>query len=210
MRRTKSSDRWLREHFADPFVKRARSEGWRSRAVFKLESIDQSERLLRPGMVVLDLGAAPGAWSQYARRRVGASGRVLATDILPMDALPGVQFVQGDFREQAVLEALGAALGPAAAGGVDLLLSDMAPNLSGMDAIDAPRSLYLAELALELAGTVLKPQGSALIKLFQGAGFQEWVAAARRRFVRLRFLKPEASRARSPETYLLASGRRMV
>jgi 23S rRNA (uridine2552-2'-O)-methyltransferase len=209
-RRTRSSDRWLREHFADPFVKRARAEGWRSRAVFKLESIDQSERLLRPGMVVLDLGAAPGAWSQYARRRVGARGRVVASDILPMEALPGVEFVQGDFRERAVLESLRAALGPAAAGGVDLLLSDMAPNLSGMDAIDAPRSLYLAELALELATLVLKPQGSALIKLFQGAGFPEWVAAARRTFVRLRFLKPEASRARSPETYLLASGRRMV
>jgi 23S rRNA (uridine2552-2'-O)-methyltransferase len=209
-RRTKSSDRWLREHFADPYVKRARSEGWRSRAVFKLEAIDTAERLLRPGMLVLDLGAAPGAWSQYARRKVGAHGRVLATDILPMDALPGVEFVQGDFREPAVFEALRAALGPAAEAGVDVLLSDMAPNLSGLDAIDAPRSLYLAELALELAATVLKPQGSALIKLFQGAGFQEFVASARRSFERLRFVKPEASRSRSPETYLLASGRRMV
>ncbi len=171
-RRTKSSDRWLREHFADPYVKRARSEGWRSRAVFKLESIDRRERLLRPGMLVLDLGAAPGAWSQYARRQVGAHGRVIATDILPMDALPGVEFVQGDFREQAVFDALRAALGPAAASGVDVLLSDMAPNLSGMDAIDAPRSLYLAELALELAGGVLKPEGSALIKALPGRRFR--------------------------------------
>jgi 23S rRNA (uridine2552-2'-O)-methyltransferase len=209
-RRTKSSDRWLREHFADPFVKRAHSEGWRSRAVFKLEAIDATERLLRPGMVVLDLGAAPGAWSQYARRQVGARGRVLATDLLPMDELPGVEFVQGDLREQAVIEALRGALGPAAEAGVDVLLSDMAPNLSGMDAIDAPRSLQLAELALELGASVLKPRGSALIKLFQGAGFQEFVVLARRSFLRLRFLKPEASRKRSAETYLLASGRRMV
>ena len=209
-RRTKSSDRWLREHFADPYVKRARSEGWRSRAVFKLESIDRTERLLRPGMLVLDLGAAPGAWSQYARRKVGAQGRVIATDILPMEGVPGVEFVQGDFREQEVFDALRAALGPAATSGVDLVLSDMAPNLSGMDAIDAPRSLYLAELALELAASVLKPKGSALIKLFQGAGFEAFVASARRSFVGIRFLKPEASRSRSPETYLLASGRRMV
>jgi 23S rRNA (uridine2552-2'-O)-methyltransferase len=135
---------------------------------------------------------------------------VLAIDLLPMDALPGVQFVQGDVREPAVLEALRGALGPAAEAGVDVLLSDLSPNLSGMDAIDAPRSLQLAELALELGAMVLKPQGSALIKLFQGPGFQEFVVSARRSFLRLKFLKPAASRARSPETYLLASGRRMV
>src|SRR5580693_5642253 len=164
-KRSKSSDRWLQEHFSDPYVKRAQAEGWRSRAVFKLEQIDQRERLLKPGMVVLDLGAAPGAWSQYARRRVGSAGRVLASDILPMEPLPGVQFLQGDFREQPVFEALKGALGAAA---VDLLLSDMAPNLSGMDAIDAPRVLYLAELALDLAREVLKPGGQALIKVLQG------------------------------------------
>lgn len=206
-RRTKSSDRWLREHFSDPFVKRAKAEGWRSRAVYKLEEIDRGARLFRPGMVVLDLGAAPGAWSQYARRRVGETGRVLASDILPMDALSGVEFLQGDFREAAVLDALKLALGAAR---VDVLLSDMAPNMSGMDAIDAPRSFYLAELALELAPVVLKPAGVALIKLLQGAGFQEFVAAARREFKQIKLLKPEASRSRSPETYLLASGRRMV
>jgi 23S rRNA (uridine2552-2'-O)-methyltransferase len=206
-RRTKSSDRWLREHFSDPFVKRAKAEGWRSRAVYKLEEIDQGARLFRPGMVVLDLGAAPGAWSQYARRRVGEAGRVLASDILPMDALAGVEFLQGDFREAAVLDELKAALGAAR---VDVLLSDMAPNMSGMDVIDAPRSFYLAELALELAPVVLKPSGVALIKLLQGAGFQEFVAAARREFKQIKLLKPEASRSRSPETYLLASGRRMV
>jgi 23S rRNA (uridine2552-2'-O)-methyltransferase len=206
-RKSKSSDRWLREHFTDPYVKRAKAEGWRSRAVYKLEQIDQEVRLLKQGMVVLDLGAAPGAWSQYARRQVGRKGRVLASDILPMDALTGVEFLQGDFREQPVLDQLKTALGD---GGVDVLLSDMAPNLSGMGAMDAPRSIYLAELALELAALVLKPGGVALIKLLQGAGFQEFVAAARREFKQIRLLKPDASRSRSPETYLLASGRRLV
>ena len=206
-RRSKSSDRWLREHFTDPFVKRAKAEGWRSRAIYKLEEMDRGARLLKAGSVVLDLGAAPGAWGQYARRQVGRNGRVVASDILPMDALAGVDFVQGDFREQSVAEEIRRALGEA---GLDVLLSDMAPNLSGMDAIDAPRSMYLAELALEMAQTLLKPDGSALIKLLQGAGFQEFVASARREFRQVRLLKPEASRSRSPETYLLASGRRMV
>jgi 23S rRNA (uridine2552-2'-O)-methyltransferase len=206
-RRSKSSDRWLREHFSDPFVKRAQAEGWRSRAVFKLQQIDQRERLLKPGMVVLDLGAAPGAWSQYARRRLGPSGRVVATDLLPMEPLAGVEFLQGDFRENEVAQELKRILDGT---GVDLLLSDMAPNLSGMDAIDAPRGLYLAELALDLAREVLKPGATALIKLLQGAGFEELVSSARTRFGRVRCLKPEASRARSPETYLLASGMRMV
>ena len=206
-RRSKSSERWLREHFSDPFVKRAQAEGWRSRAVFKLEQIDQRERLLRPGMVVLDLGAAPGAWSQYVRRRLGTSGRVVATDLLPMEPLAGVEFLQGDFREDAVFQQLKNTLGAA---GVDLLLSDMAPNMSGMDAIDAPRGMYLAELALDMAREVLKPGAGALIKVLQGAGFEELVALARTRFGRVRCLKPDASRSRSPETYLLASGMRMV
>jgi 23S rRNA (uridine2552-2'-O)-methyltransferase len=206
-RRSKSSERWLREHFSDPFVKRAQAEGWRSRAVFKLEQIDQRERLLQPGMVVLDLGAAPGAWSQYVRRRLGTSGRVVASDVLPMEPLAGVEFLQGDFREEGVFQQLKGTLGVA---GADLLLSDMAPNTSGMDAIDAPRGMYLAELALDMARAVLKPGASALIKVLQGAGFQELVAVARTRFGRVRCLKPEASRARSPETYLLASGMRMV
>jgi 23S rRNA (uridine2552-2'-O)-methyltransferase len=206
-RRSKSSERWLREHFSDPFVKRAQAEGWRSRAVFKLEQIDQRERLLKPGMVVLDLGAAPGAWSQYVRRRVGTSGRVVASDLLPMEPLAGVEFLQGDFREDAVFQQLKNTLGAA---GADLLLSDMAPNMSGMDAIDAPRGMYLAELALDMAGEVLKPGAGALIKVLQAAGFEELVALARTRFGRVRCLKPEASRSRSPETYLLASGMRMV
>lgn len=206
-RRSKSSGRWLREHFSDPFVQRAQAEGWRSRAVFKLEEIDRREHLLRPGDVCLDLGAAPGAWSQYARRRVGRRGRVVATDILPMDPIEGVEFVQGDFREQEIFDRI-LALVPER--GVDVVLSDMAPNLSGVDAIDQPRSMYLAELALDLAGRVLKPGGSALIKVFQGAGFQELLAAARRSYAKVKLYKPEASRARSPEMYLLAKHLSMV
>jgi 23S rRNA (uridine2552-2'-O)-methyltransferase len=206
-RRSKSSDRWLKQHFADPYVQRAKSEGWRSRAIFKLEEIDRRERLLKPGQVCLDLGAAPGAWSQYARQRVGRKGRVIATDILPMSELAGVEFVQGDFREAAVFEALGALV---AGRVVDVLLSDMAPNLSGVDVIDQPRSLYLSELALDMAGTVLKAGGSALIKVFQGAGFTELVQSARGRFQRVKLVKPEASRSRSPEMYLLAMQFRLV
>jgi 23S rRNA (uridine2552-2'-O)-methyltransferase len=206
-RRSKSSDRWLKEHFADPFVQRAKSEGWRSRAVFKLEEIDRRERLLKPGQVCLDLGAAPGAWSQYARTRVGRKGRVIATDLLPLSELPGVEFVQGDFREQAVFDAL-LALVPARE--VDVLLSDMAPNLSGVDVIDQPRSMYLAELALDLAGAVLKEGGTALIKVFQGAGFTELLQSARGRFRRVKLVKPDASRSRSPEMYLLAMQFRLV
>jgi 23S rRNA (uridine2552-2'-O)-methyltransferase len=206
-RRSKSSDRWLKEHFADPFVQRAQSEGWRSRAVFKLEEIDRRERLIKPGAIVLDLGAAPGAWSQYARRKVGSGGRVVASDILPMTQLPGVEFVPGDFREPAVLEQILQLL-PAAQ--VDVVLSDMAPNLSGVDAIDQPRAMYLAELALQMAQDVLKGGGHALIKVFQGAGFEEFVRAARARFGKVKLIKPEASRSRSPEMYLLAMQFRLV
>jgi 23S rRNA (uridine2552-2'-O)-methyltransferase len=201
-RRSKSSGRWLQEHFADPYVQRARSEGWRSRAVFKLEEVDQREKLLKPGQICLDLGAAPGAWSQYARRRVGRTGRVVATDILEMEALEGVEFVQGDFREEEVFERILAVLPERQ---VDVVLSDMAPNLSGVDVIDQPRSMYLAELALEMAERVLKPGGRALIKVFQGAGFQELVQAARKRFAKVKLVKPTASRSRSPEIYLLAT-----
>jgi 23S rRNA (uridine2552-2'-O)-methyltransferase len=206
-RRSQSSRRWLQEHFSDPYVRRAQAEGWRSRAVFKLEEADRREQLLRRGHTVLDLGAAPGAWSQYARGKVGARGKVIASDILPMDALAGVEFVQGDFREDAVFAQLLALTGERA---VDVLLSDMAPNLSGMDVVDQPRAMLLAELALDMAGRVLKPGGGALIKVFQGAGFQELTAAARRQFKTVRFLKPAASRARSAEMYLLASGLRLV
>lgn len=206
-RRSKSSDRWLKEHFSDPFVQRAQSEGWRSRAVFKLEEIDRRGRLLKPGQTCLDLGAAPGAWSQYARGRVGRHGRVVATDILAMPELPGVEFVQGDLREEEVLNEL---LRLLPGRQVDVVLSDMAPNLSGVDVIDQPRSAYLAELALEMSGRILKPGGSALIKVFQGAGLRELVQSARGRFARVRVVKPVASRSRSPERYLLAMQFRLV
>ena len=206
-RRSRSSDRWLREHFADRFVQRAQSEGWRSRAVFKLEEIDRREKLLKPGAVCLDLGAAPGAWSQYAAKRVGRQGRVIATDILPMPELTGVQFVQGDFRDAEVFARL---LGLLPERQVDVVLSDMAPNLSGVDVIDQPRSLHLAELALDMSQRVLKPGGDALIKVFQGAGFQGLVQGAREGFGKVKMVKPQASRSRSPEIYLLAMQFRLV
>jgi len=205
--RSKSSGRWLQEHFSDPFVQRAKSKGFRSRAVFKLEEIDRREKLLRPGQVCLDLGAAPGAWSQYALRRVGRAGRVIANDILELPPLPGLEFVQGDFREPQVLEAV---LARCPERGIDVLLSDMAPNLSGVDAIDHPRSMHLSELALEVAGRVLKRDGTALIKVFQGAGFEALVRGARAQFVTVKLLKPQASRARSSELYLLAKALAMV
>jgi 23S rRNA (uridine2552-2'-O)-methyltransferase len=200
-KRTKSSARWLAEHASDEFVQRAHREGWRSRAVFKLEEIQQRERLLRPGMRCVDLGAAPGGWSQYAARIVGGRSRIVATDILAMDEIPGVDFVQGDFREAAVLEAVLARIG---ADKVDLVLSDMAPNMAGIDAVDQPRSMYLAELALEFADRVLAPGGDLLVKLFQGEGFDRIIREARSRYGRVVTKKPKASRTRSPEIYLLA------
>ena len=206
-KRSKSSARWLAEHANDEYVKRAQREGWRSRAVFKLAEIQQIERLLRPGIRCVDLGAAPGGWSQYAARIVGGTGRIVATDILPMDSIAGVDFVQGDFREQSVLEQVMSQVGAAK---VDLVLSDMAPNMAGIDAVDQPRSIYLAELALEFAERVLAPGGDTLVKLFQGAGFDQIIKDARRRYGRVVTKKPKASRSRSPEIYLLARQFRMV
>jgi 23S rRNA (uridine2552-2'-O)-methyltransferase len=200
-KRSKSSARWLAEHAKDEFVKRAVAEGWRSRAVFKLAQIQESERLLRPGTRLVDLGAAPGGWSQYAARIVGGKSRIVATDILPMDAIPGVEFVQGDFREETVVMQVLQCVG---ADKVDLVLSDMAPNMSGIDAVDQPRSMHLAELALEFADQVLAPGGDLLVKLFQGAGFEQIIKDARRRYGRVLTKKPKASRTRSPEIYLLA------
>jgi 23S rRNA (uridine2552-2'-O)-methyltransferase len=206
-KRSKSSARWLAEHANDEFVKRAQREGWRSRAVFKLAQIQETERLLRPGIRCVDLGAAPGGWSQYAARIIGGTSRIVATDILPMDAIPGVDFVQGDFREPAVLEQVLQCVG---ADKVDLVLSDMAPNMAGIDAVDQPRSMYLAELALEFADRVLAPGGDLLLKLFQGAGFDQIIKDARSRYGRVVTKKPKASRTRSPEIYLLARQFRMV
>jgi len=206
-KRSKSSGRWLAEHHADPYVQRAQKEGWRSRAVFKLEEIDKSERLIKPGMTVVDLGAAPGGWSQYAARAVRPGGRVLALDLLAIDPIADVEILTGDFRDEAVLKQLLDALRGVS---VDLVLSDMAPNLAGIDVIDQPRAMHLTELALDLSTRILKPGGALLAKAFQGAGFQELVASARRHFATVRLKKPRASRARSAELYLLASGRRIV
>jgi 23S rRNA (uridine2552-2'-O)-methyltransferase len=200
-KRTKSSARWLAEHANDEFVKRALKEGWRSRAVYKLEEIQQRERLLRPGIRCVDLGAAPGSWSQYTARLLAGKGRIVATDILPMDAIQGVEFVLGDFREPAVLSEVLLRIG---ADKVDLVLSDMAPNMAGMDAVDQPRSMHLAELAFEFADRVLVPGGDLLVKLFQGEGFEQIIRRARAGYGRVMTKKPKASRARSAEIYLLA------
>lgn len=200
-KRSKSSRRWLDEHFSDAYVQRAQREGWRSRAVFKLEEIDRRDRLLKPGMVVIDLGAAPGGWSQYAGRRLGGKGRILALDVLPMPALAGVEFLQGDFTEEATLTALLAALGDSRA---DLVMSDLAPNISGENAVDQPRAMYLVELALELARRVLRPGGIFLAKAFQGEGFDPLVRELRQAFASVAVRKPKSSRSRSREVYLLA------
>jgi 23S rRNA (uridine2552-2'-O)-methyltransferase len=206
-KRSKSSARWLAEHANDEFVKRALKEGWRSRAVFKLAQIQETERLLRPGIRCVDLGSAPGGWSQFAVRIAGARGRIVATDILPMDPIPGVEFVQGDFRDASVLEQIMQRLG---SDKVDLVLSDMAPNMAGIDAVDQPRSMYLAELAMEFADRVLAPGGDLLVKLFQGAGFDQIIKDARSRYGKVATKKPKASQTRSPEIYLLARQFRMV
>lgn len=203
MPRSKSSSRWLREHFDDAYVKRAQAEGWRSRAAFKLEELVDRDRLLRPGMTVVDLGAAPGGWSQLVRDRMGDAGRILALDILPMQGIGGVEFIEGDFREDAVLGELERRLQGER---VDLVLSDMAPNMSGVAVSDQIRAMHLAELALEFARTWLKPGGAFLIKLFQGAGFDEYIKDLRGSFDRVTMRKPKASRARSREVYALATG----
>lgn len=197
----RSSGSWRDRQERDPFVQRARREGWRSRAVFKLEEIDRKERLLRPGMVCVDLGAAPGGWSQYVTQKLDGRARIVAVDLLPMDALPEVEFIQGDFRDDEVFEALLEAVGEE---GADLVMSDMAPNISGTKAVDQPRSMYLAELALDMARRILKPGGSFVCKVFQGEGFDGFVRDARNSFERVRVFKPEASRAASREVYLVA------
>jgi 23S rRNA (uridine2552-2'-O)-methyltransferase len=205
MARSKSSSRWLQEHFSDPFVKRAQAEGWRSRAVYKLEELIERDRLLKPGMVVVDLGAAPGGWSQMVRSRLGDKGRVFALDILPMQGIAGVDFILGDFREEDVLKTLEKHLDGAP---VDLVLSDMAPNLSGVGSVDQPRAMHLAELAEEFADRHLVKGGAFLTKLFQGEGFDAYVKRLRQRYERVSMRKPKASRARSPEVYALAVGKR--
>ncbi len=201
MARTNSSARWLREHFTDEYVKRAQQEGYRSRAVYKLLEINEKDRLVRPGLTVVDLGAAPGGWSQLAMKLVGGSGVVIALDLLPMEPLAGVEFIQGDFRETAVLERLLAVLDQRP---VDLVLADMAPNTSGIKGVDQPRGIYLNELALDFARRCLRPGGDFLLKAFQGEGFDAFLQEARRSFASIAPRKPKASRARSAEQYLLA------
>lgn len=206
-KRTKSSSRWLAEHAADPYVKRAHAEGWRSRAAFKLEEIQRSDRLLKPAMTVVDLGAAPGGWSQYAARLLGGRGRVIALDLLEMPALPGVEFIQGDFSDAATLQQLRTTLGETR---VDLVMSDMAPNMTGMADVDHDRSMHLVDLALEFAEQTLSPGGDLLMKVFQGRDFQPLITRLRRRFESVKLRKPKASRARSAELYVLARGYRLV
>ena len=201
MSRSKSSSRWLREHFDDPYVKKAQQEGYRSRAAYKLIEIQEKDRILRPGMTVLDLGAAPGGWSQIAADYVGDDGIVIASDILPMDSLPGVTFIEGDFREEAVFTQLLEIIGDQ---GVDLVISDMAPNMSGTRAVDQPRAMFLVELALDMAIRVLRPGGDFLVKVFQGEGFDALRKTTQQHFHKLQTRKPDASRARSHETYWLA------
>jgi len=200
-KRTPSNSRWLTEHFSDAYVRRAQSQGWRSRAAFKLEEIQRRDHLIKPGMAIVDLGAAPGGWSQLAVKILAGKGLLVALDVLPMQPLAGVQFVQGDFTATGVLESLDKLL---AGRPLDLVLSDMAPNISGQEDVDQPRAMQLAELALEFARPRLSPRGALLVKTFQGAGFAEFLQGLRRGFESVATRKPGASRARSRELYLLA------
>jgi 23S rRNA (uridine2552-2'-O)-methyltransferase len=203
-KKNRFSKKWMREHVSDPFVQLAQKDGYRSRAAYKLLEIDAKDRLLKPGTVVVDLGAAPGGWSQVAAAKVGRSGKVIALDLLPMDPLAGVDFIQGDFREDAVLKQLEELLQGKAVG---LVISDMAPNISGVASADQARAMHLAELAMEFALEHLKPDGSFLVKVFQGTGFEEFLKLMRSRFARVVTRKPKASRDRSSEVYLLGSGK---
>ncbi len=202
-RRSKSSHRWMQRHLNDEYVQRAQREGYRSRAAYKLLEIQEKDHILRPGQVVVDLGAAPGGWSQVAKQLVGSRGEVFALDLLEMEPLPGVNFLQGDFREQMVLDRLMDLL---AGRPVDLVISDMAPNTSGVLAVDQPRAMYLCELALDFARQVLRPGGTFVTKVFQGEGFDDFVRDLRSGFQRMVTRKPRASRPRSREVYLVATG----
>jgi len=198
-----SSARWKRRQETDPYVQRARQEGWRSRAVFKLEEIQQRDKLMKKGSVVVDLGCAPGGWCQYAVQQVGTNGRVIGLDILDMPPLEDVEFIQGDFTEDDVLQQLQSCIGDQP---VDLVMSDMAPNITGTRSVDQPRSMYLVEIALELAFEVLRPGGHFATKVFHGEGFDDLVKLTRQRFKTVRVRKPKASRPDSRETYLVATG----
>ena len=203
MARSKSSSQWLQEHFKDKYVLQSQQDGYRSRAAYKLLQIQEKDKLIKPGMNIVDLGSAPGGWSQVARQFIGSQGKVVAVDILPMEQLAQVEFIQGDFQEQSVLNELLRVLNNEP---VDLVISDMAPNITGIKAVDQPKSIYLLELAIELADQVLKPGGSLLMKVFQGEGFQPLLVELRKRYQKVISRKPEASRSRSAEVYLLAKG----
>ncbi len=205
MARSKSSGTWLKEHFDDEYVKRSQKEGYRSRAVYKLQEIQQKDQLIKPAMQVLDLGAAPGGWSQYAVELVGGNGRVLASDILPLDPLPFVAFIQGDFTEESVLNRILDVLNQDPnKSKADVVISDMAPNVTGVETIDQPRSIYLCELALDMARMVLKPGGAFVAKVFQGDGSDAFIKDVKNSFKRVKIRKPKASRARSREVYVVA------
>ncbi len=203
MARSKSSSRWMQEHFEDEYVKMAQVQGYRSRAVFKLKEIQEKDNLIKPGMNIIDLGAAPGGWSQLARELMGKKDKLIALDILPMESIEGVDFIQGDFREEDVLNGLYEILDQAP---VSLVMSDMAPNMSGNKAVDQPRAIYLAELALDTAKAVLSKNGSFLVKLFHGEGFEAYYQDVQRHFTKVIIRKPKASRPRSNEVYILAKG----
>jgi len=205
-KRSASSSRWLQEHFSDKYVQQAQKKGLRSRALFKLAEIQQSDKLFKPGMTIVDLGAAPGGWSQYVITQIGGAGRIVACDILPMDPIVGVDFLQGDFRDELVLKALLERVGESK---VQIVMSDMAPNMSGTPAVDIPRSMYLVELALKMCRDVLAPGGTFLVKVFQGDGFDGYLREIRSLFTKVKIRKPDASRVRSREVYIVATGRKL-
>jgi 23S rRNA (uridine2552-2'-O)-methyltransferase len=205
MKRTKTSKAWMQEHVNDPYVKLAQKDGYRARAAYKLIEIDDKDRLIKPGMVVVDLGSTPGSWSQVAIQRLKNNGRVIALDLLPMVGIPGVEFIQGDFREDEILEQLEEKLNGQQ---IDLVISDMAPNISGISSVDQPNAVYLTELAVDFSLKWLKPEGNFLVKVFVGSGFEEIVKIMRDSFEKVVTRKPKASRDRSTEVYLLGLKRK--
>ena len=204
MARSKSSAGWLKEHFDDYYVNKAKQDGYRSRAIYKLQEIDEKDKLFRDGMNVIDLGAAPGGWSQWTAHKIGDSGRVFALDILPVEPFAGVTFIQGDFQEEEVYSSLIDALD---GGDVDLVMSDMAPNMTGNKGVDIPRAMYLVELSVDLASQVLKKEGDLLMKVFQGEGYDHLLQGLKKQYKRVITRKPKASRPRSKEIYVLARGK---
>ena len=205
MKRTKTSKAWMQEHVNDPYVKLAQKDGYRARAAYKLLEIDDKDRLIKPGMVIVDLGSTPGSWSQVAIQRLKGNGRVIALDLLPMVGIPGVEFIQGDFREDEILEQLEEKLNGQQ---IDLVISDMAPNISGISSVDQPNAVYLTELAVDFSLKWLKPEGNFLVKVFIGSGFEEIVKIMRDSFEKVVTRKPKASRDRSTEVYLLGLKRK--